>query len=195
MTALPLHLDPAVPLTLSDIDRLKPGTVSRLRKNGRAHMGRARKINVAREALNKKLPPDLRRPMLEIIDFDPIDIYAEANWTCPSCFKRVDVTKSGTDPASCVLGHSLNFAHDGGHTPENCGPWHYSCNAEAAARIETPREGKINRLRRSYRGIDEKGDKVRPKEKRSIRGRSSWGNGRSKWPKGRKLQSRNTFKD
>lgn len=184
------HLDPTLPLSLEDIEALKPGTVARLRKNGRAHMGRAKRINVARVALNKKLPPDLRRPMLEIVDFDPIEIYAAANWTCPSCFKRVDVTKSGTHPDSCVLGHARNFAHDGGHTPENCGPWHYSCNADAAAKIETPREGKINRLRASYRGIDKNGDKAPKKPKSRLSGQGFANGGPSRWPKGRKIQNR-----
>lgn len=184
------YLDPTLPLSLEDIEKLKPGTVARLRKNGRAHMGRAKRINVAREALNKKLPPDLRRPMLEIEDFDPIEVYAAADWTCPSCFKRVDVTKAGTHPDSCVLGHALNFAHDGGHTRKNCGPWHHSCNAAAAANIETPREAKINRLRASYRGIDKNGGKASKKSKTPIRSKGFSKSGPSKWPKGRKIQSR-----
>ena len=188
------HLDPTLPLTLEAIDKLKPGTVARLRKNGRAHMSRARKINIARKALNKKLPPDLRRPMIEIVDFDPIEVYAAANWTCPACFRRVDATKSGRHPESCVLGHARNFAHDGGHTPENCGPWHFKCNAEAAANIETPREAKINRLRASYRGIDREGDPTSEKRKRSIGGRGFAKGGRSSWPKGRKIQTRNNFR-
>ena len=192
--AYAFHLDPTLPLSLEDIEKLKPGTIARLRKNGRAHMGRAKKINIAREALNKKLPPDLRRPMLEIVDFDPIEVYVAADWTCPSCFRRVDVTKAGRHPDSCVLGHALNFAHDGGHTPENCGPWHYSCNADAAAKIETPREAKINRLRSSYRGIDKKGDKVSEKPKSSMRSRRFAKGGPSRWPKGRKIQSKNNLR-
>lgn len=192
--SLPLHLDPSVPLLRSDIERLKPGTISRLRKNGRAHMGRARKINIARKELNKRLPMDLRRNMIEIQDFDPIEVYEAHNWTCPHCFRRVDVTKSGTHPDSCVLGHARNYAHDGGHTPENCAPWHRSCNAEAAALVEIPREAKIERLRRSHRGVKSDGSKVSKKDKTSLRSNPGWNNGPSKWPKGRKIQSNNNLR-
>jgi len=188
---IPRHLDPMLPVLLEDIPK---ATLDRLRKNGRAHMGRARKINVARKALNKKLPKDLRRPMIEIVDFDPIEIYVAADWTCPACFRRVDWTKAGIHPESCVLGHLRNYAHDGGHTPENCAPMHYACNALIAAKIETPREAKINRLRASYRGISKDGSKAKKKKKPAIGGRSRLGNGPSRWPKGQKIQSRNNLR-
>lgn len=191
MTEYKPHLDPMLPVLLNDIPA---ETIARLRKNGRAHMGRARKLNVARKALNKKLPPDLRRPMIEIVDFDPIDIYVAADWTCPECFKRVDFTKTGTHPESCVLGHLRNYAHDGGHTPDNCAPMHWKCNARIAAKIETPREAKINRLRASYRGISKDGSKASKKKKAPIGGRSTFGNGPSRWQSGQKIQSRNNLR-
>lgn len=186
---LPQHLDPTIPLLLSDIPK---ETIARLRKNGRAHAARARKLNKAREAINATLPERQRQPLIEIEDFDPIEVYQEHDWTCPHCFRRVDITKSGRHPDSCVLGHNVNFAAGGGHTRENVGPWHYSCNAEVAAGIEVPREAKINRLRKKEMGIDRYGKKARPKPK------TLYGKGfqktKSKWPKGRKLQSRNDLR-
>jgi len=184
------HLDPDLPLSREDIEHLKPGTIARLRRNGRAHMGRARKINVALKAINDNISdPKFKRALIEIEDFDPIEVYEEHNWTCPHCFRRVDVTKGGRDPDSCVLGHMINFAHSGGHTRRNCGPWHYSCNAAVASVIETPREAKIRRHRRAAGELDGEAD-YKPRKKLKIQGRSfGASNGGSRWPK-RKLPSR-----
>ena len=186
---IPEHLDPALPLSKEQIEVLKPGTIARLRKNGRAHMARARKKNAEFIEINKGIEdPRFHRDLCEIVDFDPIEVYEEHNWTCVSCFRRVDVTKAGNHPDSCVLGHRINLAHSGGHTPENCGPWHYSCNAAIASSVETPREAKAARLRKAQGIID--GDKVpKNKFKKKIPTRR-FKAGSSKWPEGRKLRGR-----
>lgn len=189
------HLDPTLPLTLEAIERLKPGTIARLRKNGRAHMGRARKLNKAFAELNKDIEdPRFHHAMIVIEDFDPIAVYQDHDWTCPKCFKRVDVTKGGQHPDSCVLGHTVNFANKGGHVPENCGPWHWSCNSKEAAGIEIPREAKVRRHRRA-RGVMDGKPGPKPKYKNKIAGRSSWpSKSQSRWPKGQKIQSRNNLR-
>lgn len=191
---LAAHLDPSIPLSLEDIERLKPGTVARLRKNGRAHMGRARRLNAALQALNLAIEnPRFHHPMIEIVDFDPIEVYAAANWTCGKCFKRVDVTKGGQHPDSCVLGHANNLANGGGHTPKNCGPWHFACNAKAAYVLEIPREAKVKRLRETkLNGKKPSKNPIRSKpfgESRSFSNKAP-----SRWPRGRKIQSKNNLR-
>lgn len=194
MKPIPQHMDDRIPLSREDIDCLKPGTIARLRKNGRAHMGRARRRNEDLIALNDNIEdPRFLHKLIEIENFDPIEVYEEHNWTCPHCFKRVDVTKSGIDPMSCVLGHMINFANGGGHTRKNCGPWHYGCNKAIADAKETPREGKVRRLRRAQGILD--GKPVPKSYGKKLSSGKGWGNkGRSKWPKGRKIQSANNLR-
>ncbi len=193
--SLPVYLDATVPLNREDVERLKPGTIARLRKNGRAHMGRARRRNQDLDELNTDIEDHrFRHRLIVIEDFDPIEIYEAHNWTCVYCYKRVDVTKKGQDPASCVLGHQINFANGGSHTPENCGPWHYTCNKKIADKIETPREGKVRRLRRAQGILDGKPVPKSYPGKKLSSGQGWQNKSGSKWPKGRKIQSRNNLR-
>jgi len=178
------HLDPNIPL------EVPKGTLARLRKNGRAHMSRARRRNKAMAALNAAIAdPKFHHPIVDIVDFDPIEVYEEHNWTCVKCFRRVDIYQTGRHPKSCVLGHQINMANGGGHTPDNCGPWHFECNALEAHATEIPREAKVKRLRSTQQGKEKKHGKGRIKSKGFSKGLKS-----NPWPKGRKIQNRNSFR-
>lgn len=182
MSKLPaIHLDPAIPLTVPD------DVIKRLRKNGHAHKYRAIKRNKEIISINAKIQDEkMRLPLIRVEHVDVIVCYERENWTCPVCFTRVDITKSGSHPDSPVCGHMVNFGHGGGHVAANIYPMHKRCNDQIANEKEKPRIGKVNRMRKKHSGIDRKGDPVQDKPKKQ------WGS--RGWPPGRKLRSRNDLR-
>ena len=181
-----MHLDPKISTTLPQ------EVLDRLIKNEARQRYRTNRINKDRIAAN--IPP---------LPCEKVDIIAIADmngWTCgchkvsfhTGCYKRVDVTKKGIEEGAPIVAHIVARSLEGGHTNKNCDLMRSECNAAISRRIETSKAAKYKRQRKkaAERQMDDDGGEAPQKFKRAIPAHSRGLQGRSKWQKGRKLQSR-----
>lgn len=195
---LPARLDPSIPL----LD-LPEGFAARLRRNESSQRSRVKKANEKIEVSNAKLPSHkIHQPTVPVQAVDIVQHGIDQNWTCqchraPSwagCYRRVDVTKAGRDPAAAVIGHIVAASLGGAHTKKNVVIMRHECNDAIAKAQETTAAARTKRLRKKHLGVNPDGSEYQAPKKQKIRQRKGWGKTGSRWPQGRKIQSQNNLR-